>query len=192
MALPRPCAVVKVNMLLPKKRLLFLSVGRLCPALLFGLLLASADYWIDSLGTGASKTILKSLAIGALGGSASFFYLKARCQECAFEIAKERMSMIGHLNRGIRGALGAVAASALYEDSAARLKSVDEAIDRIDTFLCDLRTCAKIGEQEALPVAQASGTVESAARRIAPRSAGSSTRQYSGVLRGSGVYSRKG
>jgi hypothetical protein len=111
------------------------------PALLFGLLLASADYAMDIVmdyfGTSASKTILNDLAIGILGAAAVFFFLTARCQKCGFEKAKERIRLIGDLNCRIRGALEAVAQSPMSEDRVARLESLDEATNRIDTILCD-------------------------------------------------------
>jgi len=123
------------------------AIDRVCPAVLFGLLLATADYAMDMamdwFGTSASKTVLNDVAIGFLGGAAAFFYLKARCQNCNFETSKERLNLIGDLNRGIRGALGALAQSALSEDRSARLKGIDDATDRIDTFLCSLTITAK-------------------------------------------------
>jgi hypothetical protein len=122
-------------------------IDRVCPAVLYGLLLATADYLMDIVmdwfGTSASKTVLNGAAIGILGGAAAFFYLKVRCQNCDFATSKERLNLIGDLNRGIRGALGALAQSALSEDRSARLKGIDEATDRIDTFLCSLTITSK-------------------------------------------------
>lgn len=101
------------------------------------------DIVMDWFGTSASKTVLNDLVIGILGGTAAFFYLKARCQNCDFATSKERLNLIGDLNRGIRGALGALAQSTLSEDRSARLKGIDEATDRIDTFLCSLTITSK-------------------------------------------------
>lgn len=119
-------------------------MDHICPTLFFGILLASADYLtdivMDYFGTSASKTILNDLAVGVLGSAAVFFYRKARCQKCKFANAKERINLIGDLNRGIRGALGAVIQSALSEDKSTRLRGLDEATARIDTFLCGLET----------------------------------------------------
>lgn len=144
---PRLARLQRVNMHLPKNTLPSWAIDRVCPAVLFGLLLATADYTMDIVmdwfGTSASKTALNDVAIGTLGGAAAFFYLKARCQNCDFETLKERLNLIGDLNRGIRGALGALAQSALSEDRSARLKGIDEATDRIDTFLCNLAITSK-------------------------------------------------
>jgi hypothetical protein len=132
---------------LSKNTLRSWPIDRVCPAVLFGLLLATADNLMDIVmdwfGTSASKTVLNGAAIGILGGAAAFFYLKVRCQNCDFATSKERLNLIGVLNRGIRGALGALAQSALSEDRSARLKGIDEATDRIDTFLCSLTITAK-------------------------------------------------
>ena len=99
-------------MLLPKKILRSWPIDRVCPALLFGLLLAS-------------------------------FCLMACCQKCDFESVREHMNLIVSLNRGIRGALGAVAVSAMSEDRSARLKGIDEATGQIDTMLCDPGTARR-------------------------------------------------
>ena len=97
-------------MLLPKKILRSWPIDRVCPVLLFGLLLASADYLMDIVmdyfGKSASKTILNDLAIGILGGAAVYCYLKARCRKCDFESVREHMNLIGSLNRGIRSGGG--------------------------------------------------------------------------------------
>lgn len=59
-------------MLFPKEILRSWPIDRVCPALVFGLLLASADYLMgivmDYSGTSGSKTILNDLASGILGG----------------------------------------------------------------------------------------------------------------------------
>jgi len=134
-------------MLLPKKILRSWPIDRVCPALLFGLVLASADYLMDIImdyfGTGASKTILNDLAIGILGGAAVYVYLKSRCEKCDFESVREHVSLVLKLNRGIRSALEAVAVSAMSDDSSARLKGIDEATEKIGRVLCDLGTARR-------------------------------------------------
>ena len=134
-------------MLLPKKILRSWPIDRVCPVLLFGLLLASVDYLMDIImdyfGTSASKTIRNDLATGILGGAAVYFYLKARCQKCEFESVREHMNLIVSLNRDIRSVLGAVAVSAMSEDRSARLKGIDQATEQIDTILCDLGTARR-------------------------------------------------
>ena len=105
-----PRAPMRTTMLLPKKILRSWPIDRVCPVLLFGLLLASVDYLMDIImdyfGTSASKTIRNDLATGILGGAAVYFYLKARCQKCDFESVREHMNLIGSLNRGIRSGGG--------------------------------------------------------------------------------------
>ena len=115
---------------------------RVRPAVITGIGLClvswAMDFLMDRLGTNASKTIVNDVVIGALGAFAVYFFLSASHGRHDFESAKERIILIRELNRRIREALGAVAASALSEERMARLQGIDEATDRIDDILTDL------------------------------------------------------
>jgi len=117
------------------------------PALLTGLGLGLANYIMDAvmewLGTRGSQTILNDMGSGILGFAAVYLYLTTSRARYNLESAKERMTLIGELNRRIREALGTVAASALSDDRAVRLQGIDEATDRIDGILTNVLNTAK-------------------------------------------------
>jgi hypothetical protein len=118
-------------------------LGRLVPAILTCILLFAANYAMDiamdRIGMNGSKTIVNDLVIGILGAMAVFYYLSASYESHYFNFAKERILMIGQLNLRIRESLVAVTSSALSDDPGARLRGIDEAIDRIDDILSDFR-----------------------------------------------------
>jgi hypothetical protein len=120
------------------------SPNRLVPAVLTCILLGATNYAMDigmeRIGMNGSKTIVNDLVIGLLGAMAVFYYLSASYESHHFEFAKERILMIGQLNLRIRESLVAVTGSALSDDPGARLRGIDEAIDRIDDILSDFRT----------------------------------------------------
>jgi hypothetical protein len=120
------------------------SLNRLVPALLTCILLCGTNYAMDigmeRIGMHGSKTIVNDLVIGILGAMAVFYYLSASYESHHFEFAKERILMIGQLNLRIRESLVAVTGSALSDDPGARLRGIDEAMDRIDEILSDFRT----------------------------------------------------
>ena len=113
------------------------------PAVLTCILLCVTNYAMDvvmeRLGMSSSKTIVNDLVIGILGAMTVFYYLSASYESHHFEFAKERILMIGQLNLRIRESLVAVTGSALSDDPGARLRGIDEAIDRIDDILSDFR-----------------------------------------------------
>jgi hypothetical protein len=117
--------------------------NRLVPAVLTCILLCGTNYAMDigmeRIGMSGSKTIVNDLVIGILGAMAVFYYLSASYENHHFEFAKERILMIGQLNLRIRESLAAVTGSALSDDPGARLRGIDEAMDRIDDILGDFR-----------------------------------------------------
>jgi hypothetical protein len=119
-------------------------LSRLVPAVLTCILLCGTNYAMDigmeRIGMNGSKTIVNDLVIGILGAMAVFYYLSASYEIHHFEFAKERILMIGQLNLRIRESLVAVTGSALSDDPGARLRGIDEAMDRIDAILSDFRT----------------------------------------------------
>jgi hypothetical protein len=120
------------------------SLNRLVPAVLTCILLCGTNYAMDRgmerIGMSGSQTIVNDLVIGILGAISVFYYLSASYEHHHFEFAKERILMIGQLNLRIRESLVAVTGSALSDDPGARLRGIDEAMDRIDDILSDFRT----------------------------------------------------
>jgi hypothetical protein len=134
---------------LVKGKLRLREFDRLVPAVITFVLLCGVNYGMDIAldwyGMPASKTIVNDVVIGVLGAVAVFYYLSASRENHNFKSAKDRIVLIGELNRRIRESLGGVTSSAMSEDLDARLQGIDEAIDRIDDILCDFRTEAKDG-----------------------------------------------
>ncbi len=122
--------------------------GRLIPAVITCVLLFAANYAMDvgmeRVGWASSKTLVNDVVIGVLGAIAVFYYVSASNESHEFESAKERIVMIGKLNLRIRESLGAVTSSVLSDDRMARLRGIDEAIDRIDDILCDFQGERKV------------------------------------------------
>jgi hypothetical protein len=118
-------------------------IRRVVPALLTCFFLFGANYAMDiamaRMGIDESKTIVNDLIIGVLGALAVYYYLSASYENLHFESAKERILLIGELNLRIRESLGVVTSSAMSDDRVARLRGIDEAIDRIDDILCDFQ-----------------------------------------------------
>jgi hypothetical protein len=130
-----------------KKKLRLREYDRLVPAAITFVFLCLTNYGmdiaLDRYGMPASKTIVNDVIIGVLGAVAVFYYLSASRENYNFKSAKERIVLIGELNRRIRESLGVVTSSAMSEDREARLRGIDEAIDRIDDILCDFQVGAK-------------------------------------------------
>jgi hypothetical protein len=127
----------------PSRRLPgWLAFERIKPALVTGLALFVTSYVGDMVlerwGTPVTATILDNVAIAILGALALVFYLSASYEHHNYERARERMMMVGEVNRQVRAALGAIAQSAMLEDRDERLRRLDEATERIDKMLSDL------------------------------------------------------
>ncbi len=119
-------------------------IRRVVPAVLTCGFLFAANYTMDiamaRMGIDESKTIVNDLIIGVLGALAVYYYLSASYENLHFQSARERILLIGELNLRIRESLGVVTSSAMSDDRVARLRGIDEAIDRIDDILCDFQT----------------------------------------------------
>ena len=120
----------------------WLAFDRVEPALVTGLVLFVTSYASDIIlewwGVSATATILNNVAIAILGALALVFYLSASYEHHHFERAKERMMLVGEVNRQVREALAAIAESAMLEDRNERLLRLDEETERIDRMLADL------------------------------------------------------
>jgi hypothetical protein len=115
---------------------------RIEPALVTGLALFitsfSSDALLDWWGVPVTATILNNLMIGTLGALAVMFYLSASHERHNLERAKERIALVGEVNRQVREVLGEVGRSAILEDREERLRRLDEVTDRMDSVLSDL------------------------------------------------------
>jgi len=148
-SLARECTEDEM-MELVKGKMQLRDYDRLAPAAITFVFLCGANYGMDIaldwLGIPASKTIVNDVIIGVLGAVAVFYYLSASRENHNFKSAKERIVLIGELNRRIRESLGVVSTSVMSEDREARLQGIDEAMDRIDDILCDFQVGAVRGK----------------------------------------------
>lgn len=119
----------------------WLSFERMSPALLTGLILFAASFFTDIIlswiGTPAQARVFNHLAIGLIGALLILFFLSASYENQVYARAKERMQLVTEMNCRIRGALSLIEQSATLDDRDERLRSVDEAVRRIDVVLTD-------------------------------------------------------
>jgi hypothetical protein len=95
------------------------------------------DIFLDRMGVPIAATILNDCAIAVLGGAALLLYQLKASRDQEFERAKERMHLVGELNRSLRSAMTLIELSAVLEDRNERLRRIDEAMTRIDLVLTD-------------------------------------------------------
>src|SRR5580704_2438548 len=117
------------------------ALDPIIPVLLTVILLALASHYIDMfldhLGVPLAATILNDCAIGVLGGAALLLYQLKTSRDQEFERARERMHLVGELNRSLRSAMTLIELSAVLEDRNERLRRIDQAMTRIDLVLTD-------------------------------------------------------
>jgi hypothetical protein len=120
----------------------WLTRERTTPALVTGgilfLLSLGINFLLFKLGIPAAATVIDDLAIAALGGLLSFFYVSAISMNQEYRRAKERIILITELNHHIRNALTVIQCSADIASEKERILRVHEAIQRIDWVLTDL------------------------------------------------------
>jgi len=111
------------------------------PVLLTVVVLGLASHYMDvvfeRMGIPVAATILNDCAIGVLGGAALLLYQLKVQRDQEFERAKERMNLVGELNRSLRSAMTLIELSAVLDDRNERLRRIDEAMARIDLVLTD-------------------------------------------------------
>ncbi len=117
------------------------TLDPIIPVALTVIFLAFASHYIDAflerMGVPLAATILNDCAIGVLGGAALLLYQLKTQRDQEFERARERMNLVGELNRSLRSAMTLIELSAVLEDRNERLRRIDEAMARIDLVLTD-------------------------------------------------------
>jgi hypothetical protein len=123
-------------------RFIWKTIDRNMPAFLTGSILClvgyAVDIGLDKLGISIAATILNNLIIGVLGAMLLTFYLAENGRKHELVKARERMALVGELNRDIRQALILIGYSASLDDRSERLQRVDEAMEQIETVLTEL------------------------------------------------------
>lgn len=95
------------------------------------------DIFFDKMGHPVAAAILNDCTIGVLGGAALLLYQLKTQRDQEFERARERMNLVGELNRSLRSAMTLIELSAVLDDRNERLRRIDEAMARIDLVLTD-------------------------------------------------------
>jgi hypothetical protein len=95
------------------------------------------DLAFERAGSPAAAIILNDCVIGVLGGAGILLYQLKTQRDQEFERAKERMNLVGELNRSLRSAMTLIELSAVLDDRNERLKRIDEAMARVDMVLTD-------------------------------------------------------
>jgi hypothetical protein len=117
------------------------ALDPIVPVTLTVILLALASHYmntvLDRMGIPMAATILNDCAIGVLGGAAILLYQLKTQRDQEFERAKERMHLVGELNRSLRSAMTLIELSAVLDDKNERMRRIDEAMARIDLVLTD-------------------------------------------------------
>ena len=115
------------------------AVQRLIPVAAIGVLLCMASYVLEIgltlAGIPPASTLLDNFLLGILGAWLVAGYLRNRQERERLEAAKARLLLVGQLCREIRGPLTAMTRSLLVENREERLRSADEALERIDQVL---------------------------------------------------------
>ena len=123
------------------KRPLRFVLDPIIPVLLTMVVLGLASHYMDiafeKAGVPVAATILNDCFIGILGGAALLLYQLKSQKDQEFERAKERMNLVGELNRSLRSAMTLIELSAVLDDRNERLRRIDEAMARIDMVLTD-------------------------------------------------------
>jgi hypothetical protein len=124
-----------------KKRPIRFVLDPIIPVVLTVVLLALAshylDIFLDKLGVPLAATTINDCIIGVLGGAALLLYQLKTHRDQEFERARERMNLVGELNRSLRSAMTLIELSAVLDDRNERLRRIDEAMARIDLVLTD-------------------------------------------------------
>lgn len=117
------------------------TLDPIVPVLLTMIILGVASHYIDvaldRIGVPIAATILNDCAIAVLGGAAILLYQLKAHRDQEFERTRERMMLVGELNRSLRSAMTLIELSAVLEDRNERLRRIDQAMERIDSVLTD-------------------------------------------------------
>lgn len=98
-------------------------------------------------GLSGAQTFSNDLTIAGLGGIAFWFFLTLQAERQEMSRARERLILTAELNHHVRNALTMIANCVMLQDEAARLRVLDEAVQRIDHVLMELIPTANAQEK---------------------------------------------
>ena len=97
---------------------------------------ADAILWV--LNIPAAATITNNLAIAIIGAAVVLVFLRRRHQREIVARAKERAIIVAEMNHHIRNAMTPLVLGVSSDDLNERLRTLDQATDRVDYVLTDL------------------------------------------------------
>ena len=98
----------------------------------------SADAVLYFLNIPAAATIINNVVIAILGATVVLIFLRARHDREVMERARERAIIITEMNHHIRNAMTPLVVGVSSDDLSERLRTLDQATDRVDHVLTEL------------------------------------------------------
>jgi outer membrane lipopolysaccharide assembly protein LptE/RlpB len=98
----------------------------------------AADAILYSLNIPAAVTVTDNLAIGAAGAAVVLVFLFRHHEHEVVARAKERAIIVAEMNHHIRNAMTPLVLGVSSDDITERLRTLDQATDRVDHVLTDL------------------------------------------------------
>jgi hypothetical protein len=97
-----------------------------------------ADAVLYAMNIPAAATISNNIVIALMGAALVLMFLRNRHQREAADRAKERAIIIAEMNHHIRNAMTPLILGVSSDDINERLRTLDQATDRVDHVLTDL------------------------------------------------------
>ena len=98
----------------------------------------AADALLYLLNIPAAATIANNIVIAILGAAIVLIFLRARHEREIMERARERAIIIAEMNHHIRNAMTPLVVGVSSDDLGERLRTLDQATDRVDHVLTEL------------------------------------------------------
>jgi hypothetical protein len=98
----------------------------------------AADAILFALNIPAAATLTNNIAIAIAGAAVVLLFLRSRHEREVMARAKERAIIIAEMNHHIRNAMTPLVLGVSSEDINERLRTLDQATDRVDHVLTDL------------------------------------------------------
>ena len=98
----------------------------------------AADVILDYLKVPAAATTANNVVIGILGAVIVLIFLRNRHEREVMERAKERAIIVAEMNHHIRNAMTPLVLGVSSDDLHERLRTLDQATDRVDHVLTEL------------------------------------------------------
>jgi hypothetical protein len=120
----------------------WLDAKTITAAVVGGVVLFAVSYAADAvlyvLNVPAAATVMNNIVIAMVGAAVLLIFLRHRHQREVMARAKERAIIVAEMNHHIRNAMTPLVLGVSSEDINERLRTLDQATDRVDYVLTDL------------------------------------------------------